>query len=75
MNKKYTVYFREEITYAVEVEVENDTENEAIEEQALQKIENDGRENYNVDSSGLTLSSVEENDRTIADNQFNHQCF
>jgi hypothetical protein len=60
MNKKYTVYFREEITYAVEVEVENDTENEAIEEQALQKIENDGRENYNVDSSGLTLSSVEE---------------
>jgi hypothetical protein len=60
MNKKYIVYFREEITYAVEVEVENDTEDEAIKEQAVQKIENDGRENYIVDSLGLTLSSVEE---------------
>jgi hypothetical protein len=60
MSKKYTVYFREEFTYAVKLEVENDMDNEAIEELAIQKLENDDREDYNVNSSGLTLSSVEE---------------
>jgi hypothetical protein len=62
MSKRYTVYFREEITYAVEVEVENDMENEAIEELARAELENNGREDYSVDTSGLTLSSVEKED-------------
>lgn len=60
MSKKYTVYFREEITYAVELEVENDADNKAIVELALQELEDNGRDNYNVDTSGLNLESVEE---------------
>jgi hypothetical protein len=60
MSKRYTVYFREEITYAVELEVENDADNKAIVELALQELEDNGRDNYSVDTSGLNLESVEE---------------
>ncbi len=60
MSKKYTVYFREEITYAVEVKVENDTEDEAIVEIARSELENNGRKNYSIDTSGLKLEIVEQ---------------
>jgi hypothetical protein len=62
MSKRYTVCFREEIAYAVELEVENDANNKAIVELALQELEDNGRDNYSVDTSGLKLESVEEED-------------
>lgn len=60
MDKKYAVYFKEETIYMVEIEVEEEVEEEAIAEIARQKLEDNGRENHSVDTSGLTLESVEE---------------
>ena len=53
MSKKYTVYFEETIAYAVEIEVENDTKSKAIIEMARKEIEDNGRENYSIDTSSL----------------------
>ncbi len=60
MKRKYTVYFKEEITYAVEIEVESNTEDKAIIEIARKEIEDNGRENSSVDTSGLTKEALEE---------------
>ena len=60
MSRKYTVYFQETVTYAVEIEVENDSEKEAIVELARKKLEDNGREDYSIDTSGLNLDGLEE---------------
>ena len=60
MKRKCTVYFKEEITYAVENEVQNNTESKVIIELARKKLEDDGRESYSVDTSGLKLENLDE---------------
>lgn len=59
MVKKYTVYFEEKITYAVEIEVENALEDKAIVEIARKEMEDTGREHYSVNTSGLTVETIE----------------
>lgn len=66
MSKKYTVYFEETIAYAVEIEVENDTKSKAIIEMARKEIEDNGRENYSIDTSSLQQKGLEEEDQRNA---------